>query len=425
MNPQSIRERVVHAKGIGALGVFEATDDISDICKAKVFRVGQKTRVLARFSLGADGSTPSDTIREPRGFAVKMYTDEGIWDLVATSSPVFFIRNPVLFSDLARAQKRNPQTNMKDPNMFWSFVANNPETVHQTILINSDRGVPDSFRFINGYGSHTFKMINDKNEYVWVKFHLRCDQYIKSLGSKKVKLMPNEQPNFTAADLSNAIATKNYPSWTLYIQVMTDEQAKLCPFNAFDMTKVFSQKLYPLYKVGKLTLNENPTNHFSQIEQAAFTPSNLPPGIDVSSDQILRMRISAYIDAQTRRLGPNNRLIPVNNPESNNNFRQDSSAVHHNNTQNESAVPKQTVHIRTSNTKPDVVHGNMPFEDDFYQPRNFYRHVLDDQGRANLINNIARSLSQCTDKNVIHRTLNLLSNVDSDFGRSLASKINF
>ncbi|CAF1406280.1 unnamed protein product [Adineta ricciae] len=396
MSRQNVPDRVVHAKGIGAFGVFEATDDISDVCKAKVFKVGQKTRVLARFSLGPDSSGPVDTIHEARGFAVKMYTDEGIWDLVTTSSPVFFIRNPILFPELARALKRNPQTNMKDPNI---------------IMINSDRGVPDSFRFINGYGAHTFKMINNKNEYVWVKFHFRCDQCIRSGGTRKVKLMPGEHPTLSEADLSEAIAAKNYPSWTLYIQVMTDEQAKLCPFNAFDMTKIFSHKLYPLRKVGKLILNENPTNYASQIEQAAFTPANLPPGIDVSPDQILRMRISAYIDAQQRRLGPNSRLIPVNNPETNHNFRK----VHPDSLNNEQAVAKHNAHAGP---------GNMPFEDDFYQPRNFYRHVLDSQGRAHLINNIARSLSQCTDKNVIQRTLNLLSNVDIDFGRALTTKVN-
>ncbi|CAF1472410.1 unnamed protein product [Adineta steineri] len=414
MSRENIPERIVHAKGIGAFGVFEATNDISDICKAKVFKVGTKTRVLTRFSIGADGSGPADTIREARGFAIKMYTDEGIWDLVTISSPVFYIRNPILFPALAAAQKRNTQTNMKDPNIFWNFISNNPETVHQVVMVNSDRGVPESFRFINGYGSHTFKMINSKNEYVWVKFHLRCDQNLKNLDAKTAKMLIGEQPGFTAADLSNAIAMKNFPSWTLYIQGMTEEQSRLCPFNAFDMTKIFSHKLYPLRKVGKLTLNENPTNHSSQIEAAAFTPSHLPPGIEVSPDQILQMRISAYADAQLRRVGANSHRIPVNNPHTNKNLKTDS----HRDSDSESAVPNKNVRV-----EPATMHENLPFEDDFFQPRNFYRNVLDNQGRARLINNIARSLAQCTDQNVVHRTWNLLAHLDDDFGRKLAEKI--
>lgn len=438
-NRERIPERVVHAKGAGAFGVFEATDDISDICKAKVFNVGMKTRVLTRFSTCVTESGSADTIRDSRGFAVKMYTDEGIWDLVGSNSPVFFIRNPFLFSSLVHAQKRNPQTHLKDPNMAWDFLANHPQTVHNILLLNSDRGLPDGFRFMHGYGSHTFKMVNDENNFVWVKFHLRCDQSVKNLDPVTAKLISGEQPDYAMADLFNAIATKNYPSWTLYVQVMTDEQAKNCPFNPFDLTKVFSQKEFPLRKVGKLTLNENPTNYFTQIEQAAFTPAHMPPGIEASPDKMLQARMFAYGDAHLHRVGTNNLLIPVNNPETNKNvkvctFQRDGlmqtgangggCPVYHGNSYNGPIVTDRDAHVEHGTFESGIVARHMLVDEDNYsQPRAFYTKVLDDQGRANLINNIAKSLAQCTDKDIVRRSLIVLANVDDDFGRKLAEKI--
>jgi catalase len=216
---ERIPERVVHAKGGGAFGVFEATDDLSDICKAKVFKKGSKTRVLMRFSTVAGESGSADTVRDPRGFAIKMYTDEGLWDLVGNNTPIFFVRDPFLFQMFIHSQKRNPQTHLKDPNMVWDFFANHPMATHQFLFLYSDRGVPDGFRHMHGYGSHTFKMVNEKNEFVWVKFHLRTDQGIKNLDPTKAKILAGEQPDYALADLYNAIAKKEYPSWTLYVQV--------------------------------------------------------------------------------------------------------------------------------------------------------------------------------------------------------------
>ncbi|UJR24830.1 hypothetical protein I4U23_006202 [Adineta vaga] len=402
-------QRIVHGKGGGAFGVFEANHDISDICKAKVFKKGTKTRVLVRFSIGCEGNGFPDTVREARGFAVKMYTEEGIWDFLGSSSPVFLIRSPELFSSLAQAQKRHPQTHGKDPNLFWNFVGNNPQTLHHILIVHSDRGMPDGFRHLNGYGSHTFKMVNDRNGFVWVKFHFRCDQNIRNLDPKTAGTIAGGQLHYAAADLYHAIATKNYPSWTLYLQVMTDEQARSVAFNPFDMTKIFPHKDFPLRKVGRLTLNENPTNYTSQIEQAAFNPTHMPPGIEPSPDKILQLRLNSYTDAHRRRVGQNDLSIPVNNPQTNHNFRGNSF--------HQSGFT-QTIHGAFDAS----VFGNymMLGEDDFSQPRDFYK-----QGRVNLIDNIAESLGQCTDRNIVHRILVLLSHLDVDFGQKMAEKIRF
>ncbi|CAF1456774.1 unnamed protein product [Adineta ricciae] len=409
LNRDRVPQRIVHGKGGGAFGTFEANHDISDICKAKVFKKGTKTRVLVRFSIGCEGNAFPDTIREARGFAVKMYTEDGI------TSPVFLIRNPALFSAMAQAQRRNPQTHMKDPNTFWNFVGNNPQSLHHILITHSDRGIPDGYRFMHGYGSHTFKMLNDKSQYVWVKFHLLSDQTIKNLDPTKPKAAAFGQLHYAAADLYNAIATKNYPSWTLYIQVMTDDQAKSVQFDPFDMTKVFPQKDFPLRKVGRLTLHENPINYVTQIEHAAFSPTHMPPGIEPSPDKVLQFRLTAYSDPQQRRIGTNTLSVPVNSPQTNHNFR--GNPLHQ--------------HFMQTITQPGVLDATvfgqymMLGEDDFSQPRDFYRRVLNSQDRANLLNNIAESLGRCTDRNVVHRMLVLLSHLDRDFGQKMAEKIRF
>ncbi|CAF0854122.1 unnamed protein product [Adineta steineri] len=437
---ERIPERVVHAKGGGAFGVFEATDDISDICKAQVFKRGTKTRVLARFSTVAGESGSADTVRDPRGFAIKMYTDEGIWDLVANNTPIFFVRDPFLFQMFIHSQKRNPQTHLKDPNMVWDFFANHPQATHQFLFLYSDRGVPDGFRHMHGYGSHTFKMVNDKDEFVWVKFHFRCDQGIKNIDPTKAKILAGEQPDYALADLYNAIAKKDYPSWTLYVQVMTHEQAQKLDFNPFDLTKVISQKEFPLRRVGKMTLNENHENYFAQIEQAAFSPSHMPPGIEASPDKMLQGRLFSYGDTHLHRLGTNYLHIPVNQPETNKNvkvctYQRDGQMQVSDNFGGRPNYYKNSMHgPDVTNRERHLEHATFESgmaarheaggDDNFSQPRIFYQKVLDDRGRAHLIQNIVEHLQQCTDKDIIYRSVAVLANVDDDFGKQLATKLN-
>ncbi|CAF0958252.1 unnamed protein product [Didymodactylos carnosus] len=436
---ERVPERVVHAKGGGAFGVFEATDDISDVCKAKVFKKGTQTRVAMRFSTVAGESGSADSNRDPRGFAIKMYTDEGIWDCVGNNTPIFFVRDPFLFQMFIHSQKRNPKTHLKDANMVWDFFGNNPQATHQFLILYSDRGIPDGFRHMHGYGSHTFKMVNDKNDFVWVKFHWRCDQKIKNLEPKTAKFLAGEQPDYALQDLFDSIARKDYPSWTLYIQTVTDAQAKNLPYNPFDLTKIFSQKEFPLRKVGKLTLNENPENYFTQIEQLAFSPANMPPGIEASPDKMLQGRLFSYTDTQRHRIGANFMLIPVNNPETNKNvkvctYQRDGPM---NTSHNYGGCPN---YYRNEFHGPDVTSRQAHLEhamyevgmtdryqseddDNYTQPRVFYTQVLDDQGRKNIINNMVEHLEQCTDKEVVKRAVAVLANVDDDFGRTLAQKL--
>jgi len=437
---ERIPERVVHAKGAGAFGVFEATDDISDICKAKVFKRGAKTRLLIRFSTVAGESGSADSVRDPRGFAVKMYTDEGIWDLVGNNTPIFFLRDPYLFQMFIHSQKRNPQTHLKDANMVWDFFANHPMTTHQFMFLYSDRGLPDGFRFMHGFGSHTFKMVNDKNEFVWVKFHMKSDQGIKNLDPKKAAQLAGEQPDYALSDLYNAIARKEYPSWTLYVQVMTNEQAKKVSFNPFDLTKIFPHKEFPLRRVGKITLNENPENYFAQIEQAAFSPAHLIPGIEASPDKMLQGRLFSYADTHLHRLGTNHLLIPVNNPETNKNVKvcsyqrdgamqtgsnQGNAPNYYKNSFNGPEVTNRDQHLEHATFESGLAARHEAKDDDNYsQPRVFYQKVLDERGRTHMINNIVEHLQQCTDKDIVRRSVAVFANVDEDLGRRLAEKLN-
>jgi catalase len=311
---------------------------------------------------------------------------------------------------------------------------------HQFMFLYSDRGLPDGFRHMHGYSSHTFKMVNDKNEFVWVKFHIRTDQGIKNLDPTKAKIIAGEQPDYALSDLYNAIARKEYPSWTFYVQVVTHEQAQNLPFNPFDLTKVFSQKDFPLRRIGKMTLNENPENYFAQIEQAAFSPAHMPPGIEASPDKMLQGRLFSYADTHLHRVGPNNLLIPVNNPETNKNVKvctyqrdgpmqtsnnQGGAPNYYRNSFNGPDVTNRDKHIEHATLESGMAARHEASEDDnFTQPRVFYQKVLDERGRAHLIDNIVGHLQQCTDKDIIRRSVAVFANVDDDFGRRLAEKLN-
>lgn len=310
-----IPERRMHAKGSGAYGTFTTTHDITKYTKARLFsEIGKKTEVFVRFSTVAGERGAADAERDIRGFAIKFYTDEGNWDIVGNNTPVFFIRDPLKFPDLNHAVKRDPYTNMRSAQNNWDFWTLVPEALHQITIVMSDRGIPASYRNMHGFGSHTFSFINAENERVWVKYHFKTQQGIKNLTDQEAEKLVGQDRESHQKDLIEAIDRKDFPKWTMYIQVMTQKQADEYKENPFDITKVWSQKEFPLIQVGELELNRNAQNYFAEVEQAAFNPSNLVPGIGLSPDKLLQGRLFAYGDAQRYRLGVNHTHIPVNSP---------------------------------------------------------------------------------------------------------------
>ena len=313
-NRERIPERVVHAKGSGAFGVLEITEDISKYTKAKVLQKGEKTKLLLRFSTVAGERGAADAERDVRGFALKFYTKDGNWDLVGNNTPVFFVRDAYKFPDFIHTQKRDPQTNLRSNTAMWDFWSLSPESLHQVTILMSDRGLPKSFRNINGYGSHTYSLINSKNERFWVKFHFKTLQGIETLTNKEAEAIVGKDRESNQRDLFENIEKGNFPKWSFEIQIMSEEEAKKCSFNPFDLTKVWPHGDYPMIKVGTMTLNENPKNYFQQVEQASFSPSNIVPGISYSPDKMLQARIFSYPDAQRYRVGTHYEMLPVNRP---------------------------------------------------------------------------------------------------------------
>jgi catalase len=310
-----IPERRMHAKGSGAFGSFTVTHDITKYTKAKIFsEIGKKTDMLIRFSTVAGERGAADAERDIRGFAMKFYTEEGNWDLVGNNTPVFFIRDPLKFPDLNRAVKRDPRTNMRSAKTNWDFWSSLPEALHQVTITMSDRGIPLSYRHTHGFGSHTYSMINAANERVWVKFHLVSQQGIKNLTDAEAEAIVAKDRESHQKDLLESIDRGDFPRWKMFIQVMTAEQADNMPYNPFDLTKVWYKKDFPLIEVGYFELNRNPANYFAEVEQAAFNPASIVPGIGFSPDKMLHGRLFSYGDAQRYRLGVNHHQIPVNAP---------------------------------------------------------------------------------------------------------------
>ncbi|WP_234317285.1 catalase [Streptomyces sp. NRRL WC-3744] len=310
-----IPERRMHAKGSGAFGTFTVTHDITRYTSAKIFsEVGKKTELFARFSTVAGERGAADAERDIRGFALKFYTDEGNWDLVGNNTPVFFFRDPLKFPDLNHAVKRDPRTNLRDPENNWDFWTNLPESLHQVTIVMSERGIPASYRHMHGFGSHTYSLVNAEGERFWVKFHHRTQQGIKNLTDAEAQALIGKDRESHQRDLFEAIENGDFPKWKLFIQVMPEADAQSYRFHPFDLTKVWSKKDYPLIEVGEWELNRNPDNYFADVEQAAFTPANVVPGIGFSPDRMLQGRLFSYGDAQRYRLGVNHHQIPVNAP---------------------------------------------------------------------------------------------------------------
>ncbi len=310
-----IPERRMHAKGSGAFGTFTVTHDISRYTKAKIFsEINKKTEVFVRFSTVAGERGAADAERDIRGFAMKYYTEEGNWDLVGNNTPVFFLKDPYKFPDLNHAVKRDPRTNMRSAKNNWDFWTNLPEALHQVTITMSDRGIPLSYRHMNGYGSHTFSLINTAGKRHWVKFHFKTQQGIKCITDEEAEALVGRDRESHQRDLYESIEKGDFPRWKMQIQIMTEKDAASCSFNPFDLTKVWPHVDHPMIDVGILELNRNPENYFADVEQAAFNPANIVPGIGFSPDKMLQGRLFSYGDAQRYRLGVNHHLIPVNKP---------------------------------------------------------------------------------------------------------------
>ncbi len=406
-NRERIPERVVHAKGSGAFGTFTVTHDISKYTKAKIFsHVGKETKMILRFSTVGGEKGSADTERDPRGFALKFYTEDGKWDLVGNNTPVFFVKDPKKFGDFIHTQKRDPFTNMKSPTMMWDFWSLNPESLHQVLILMSDRGTPYGYRHMHGFGSHTLSMINSANQLHYVKFHFITEQGIKNFTDAEAAQMKAVDMDFAQRDLLENIEAGNFPKWKMKIQVMTEAESKTYHINPFDLTKVWPHGDYPLIDVGTIELNKNPDNYFQDIEQAAFAPAHIVDGIGFSPDKMLQGRILSYPDAQRYRLGGNYEQIPVNRcPFATNNYQRDGQMrVDGNGGSNPNYFPNSFDHIEVderykapSLALDSTVAGwfdrNEKGEDDHYsQPGNLFR-LMEPHLQQNTINNIVGAMS--------------------------------
>lgn len=430
---ERIPERVVHAKGAGAYGEFTVTHDITKFCKAAPFSaIGKKTPVALRFSTVGGESGSADTARDPRGFAIKFYTEEGNWDLVGNNTPIFFIRDPILFPSFIHTQKRNPRTHLKDPDMFWDFISLRPETTHQVSFLFSSRGTPDGYRRMNGYGSHTFKLVNDKNEAVYCKFHLKTDQGIKNFTAEEADSLAGKDPDYATRDLFNSIESGQYPSWTMHIQVMTFAEAEKFKWNPFDLTKIWPQGEYPLIPVGKLTLNKNPQNYFAEVEQIAFSPAHMIPGIEPSPDKMLHGRLFSYSDTHRHRLGTNYQQLPVNCPyrTKTKNYQRDGPQT----IDNQGGAPNYFPNsfsgptedprgeIRSEHVSGDVKKYNSADDDNFSQVTTFWEKVLDEVERERLVSNIANHMKDAKEF-IQKRAIANFAAASPEYGKRIAEKI--
>ncbi|HNX82879.1 MAG: catalase [Bacteroidales bacterium] len=436
-NRERIPERVVHAKGTGAFGTFTVTGDITKYTRARLFsKVGNKCRVFVRFSTVGGEKGSADTERDPRGFAVKFYTEEGNWDLVGNNTPVFFIKDAKKFPDFIHTQKRDPKTNLKSDTMQWDFWSLNPESLHQLMTLFSDRGTPDGYRFMNGYGSHTFSMYNKKNERVWVKFHFKTQQGNKTLTRQQAEEIKGKDPDYSQRDLVNAIAGKDYPKWTLKIQVMTDAQAKKFKWNPFDVTKVWPHKEFPLIEAGVMELNEIPENYFADVEQAAFAPAHTVDGIGLSPDKMLQGRIFAYPDAHRYRLGANYQQIPVNRPIApvSHHQRDGHMTVDGNQGSGPNYFPNSFDNIEADKNYreaamaldsdvADYFDRNKNDNDHYSQAGALFRKVMTDQERANTVGNLVcalKGVSGPKKKEILMRQLEHFHKADKELAQLVA-----
>lgn len=429
-NRERVPERVVHAKGAGAHGYFEVTNDVSKYTKAKVFNgVGKRTPLFIRFSTVAGENGSADTVRDPRGFAVKFYTEDGNYDIVGNNTPVFFIRDAIKFPDFIHTQKRDPQTHLKNPTAIWDFWSLSPESLHQVTILMSDRGIPATFRHMHGYGSHTFKWVNEEGEGVWIKYHFRTEQGVKNLAPDLAAKLAGENPDYHTEDLFNAIEKGDFPEWKLYVQIMPLEDANTYRFDPFDVTKVWSQKDYPLIEVGRMVLDRNPENYFAEVEQATFSPGTLVPGVDVSPDKMLQGRLFAYADAHRYRVGANHNQLPINRPKNEvNNYQRDGQMRFGNNGGGsvyyepnsfdgpaESPEDKQAAYA-VSGYADAVAYDQF---DHYTQAGDLYR-LLSEEERTRLVANIVEAMKPVKVEEIKLRQIQHFYKADPEYGNRIA-----
>ena len=439
-NRERIPERIVHAVGTGAYGHLEITNpDVARWTKMKVFaNAGKKTPLYLRFSTVAGSRGAADTARDPRGFAVKFYTEDGNWDLVGNNTPVFFLRDGIKFPDFIHSQKYDPFTNRQEPDNIWDFFAHSPEATHQFTWLFGDRGVPASLSHMDGFGSHTYQWVNAQGERFWVKFHFKTDQGIRTLTSQEAAVIGGKDPAALHKDFYDAIARREYPSWTLKVQVMPAKDAAGYRFNPFDLTKVWPYRDYPLITVGKMVLDRVPDNFFAEVEQAAFDPSNFVPGIGPSPDPMLQARLFAYGDAHRYRLGINHTRLPVNMPKGvaggPRNYGRDGAMRFDSNGGRgpnyepnsldgpaETDAPYDLAYDVTGSVGPRglIKHAE---DSDFVQAGMLYR-VMAPDARERLVANIAGSLAQVSRPAVIERSIEHFRAADPEYGARLAAAV--
>ncbi len=431
-NRERIPERVVHARGTGAYGNFTLTQDLSAFTRAKFLQeVGKKVDVFVRFSTVGGGQDSSDYARDPRGFAIKFYTGEGNFDIVGNNTPVFFLRDPIKFPDFVHSQKKNPQTNLPNPAAMYEFWANHPQSLHQLTILMSERGIPYSYRHMDGFSSHTFSFWNQQDERFWIKWHFKTEQGIRCLTNKEAALLPSYGAQ---QDLIAAIEYGNFPRWSVHLQIATTAQLKALPFNPFDLTKVWPHQIIPLQRVGVLELNSNVDNYFAEVEQAAFSPSNLIPGIGASPDKMLQARLLAYPDAHRYRVGVNVNQLPVNAPRCPVNHYQRDGAMAgacpvfaHNQRGSVNFYPNDQVAGGAPQPDPSVAEPPLPLaeeslvdayqtrdEDNFSQAGDLFRLMSAIQ-QQQLAKNIAEGLCHAT-PSIQARMLQQFISADSHYG---------
>lgn len=434
-NRELIPERRMHAKGWGAFGTFKVTKDITKYTCAKLFsKVGNTCDVFARFSLVAGESGYADADRDIRGFAVKLYTEDGNWDLVGNNTPVFFFRDPMKFIDLNHVVKRDPKTHRRSPNANWDFWTSLPESLLQVTITMSDRGIPSSFRYMHGFGSHTYSMYNENKERVWVKYHWRSEQGIQNYTDQEADILNGKEPDSNGKDLYEAIEKGKFPKWKLFIQVMTEEQADNHPVNPFDITKMWLKKDYPLIEVGEMELNKNPDNYFQDVEQAAFSPGNIVPGLGLSPDRMLQARTFFYMDAQNYRLGINHNQIPVNSPKGVNSphdFHRDGmmridgnkgAEIHYSPNSYGAWKDNTNVELPTDKSGPAMRYDFREYDHDYFtQPGMLFKNMSDEQ-KLVLCENTARAMGDATTQ-IKYRHIRNCYQADPEYGKGIAKAL--
>jgi catalase len=432
-NREMIPDRQPHAKGSGAFGYFEVTNDVSPYTRAAVFQPGVKTDVLARFSTVAGESGSPDTWRDVRGFAVKFYTTEGNYDMVGNNTPVFFVRDPMKFQHFIHSQKRRADNGMRDNDMQWDFWTLSPETAHQVTILMSDRGIPRSYRHMHGFSSHTYMWINASGERYWVKYHFITDQGIENLTQEEADGIAGSDADFHRRDLFDAIKNGKHPGWSLKVQIMPFKEAESYRFNPFDLTKVWPHGDYPLHDVGRLVLNRNPTDFHSEIEQSAFEPNNIVPGIGISPDRMLLARLVSYSDAHRARLGVNYKQIPVNRPVNEVNSYSKGGAMRVDKVADPVYAPNSKGgHIVNPDNSPEqntwATSGEIlraPYtlrkdDDDFGQAGSLVRNVMNDRQRDQLVSNVVGHLKKGVTEPVLQRVFEYWRKIDQETGDRIA-----